>query len=168
VGRPGGRRKHAERLDIAGGSTANSEAVPLVWMTEPVRYTTPFRTVHAGMPSPGNWLWPGTQPSIRVSWCQVTPVIVGAAGWAVAADALPPPAVTPSAVRADAARRDWKTRPAQRPAARGRRVNMRERVRAAPRPSYFGGTDMIVAFCACGPRIGPLLHSSKPGRDLAA
>src|SRR5215471_993569 len=90
----------------AGGSTANSPLVPLVCMTEPVRYTTPFRTAHAGIPSPGSWLSPDTQPLIRVSWCQVTPVIVGPAGWVVAADALPPPAAAPSAVRAAAANRD--------------------------------------------------------------
>jgi hypothetical protein len=109
------------------------------------------------MPSPGNWLWPGTQPLIRVSWCQFTPVIVGPAGWAVAADALPPPAVTPSAARPAAATRDWKARPVRRLAARGLRVNMRKRVRAAARPSFFEGTDMIVAFYASGPRIGPFL-----------
>src|SRR5215472_16764973 len=114
----------------AGGSTANTGMVPLVWMTEPVRYTTPFRTVHAGMSSPGNWLWPDTQPLIRVSWCQVTPVIVGRAGGAVAADALPAQAETPSAARADAATRDWKARPVQRLPARARPVNMRKRVRA--------------------------------------
>jgi hypothetical protein len=91
----------------AGGSTANSELVPLVWTTEPSRYTTPFRTAHAGMPSPRDWLGPDTQPLIRVSWCQVTPVIGGPASWVVAADALPPPAVTPSAVTAAAASRDW-------------------------------------------------------------
>src|SRR5215469_14222535 len=119
----------------ADGSTANSELVPLVWITEPVRYTTPFRTVHAGMPSPGNWLWPDTQPLIRVSWCQVTPVIVVRAGWVVAADALPPPAVTPSAARADAAIRDWKARPVQRLPARVRPANMRKRARALARPS---------------------------------
>src|SRR5262245_19704011 len=80
----------------AAGSTANSLFVPLVWATEPVRYTTPFRTAHAGTPSPGNWLWPDTQPLIGVSWCQVTPLPGCPAGWAVAADALPAPAVTPS------------------------------------------------------------------------
>src|SRR5215469_15729464 len=152
----------------AGGSTANSESEPLAWMTEPVRYTTPFRTVHAGMPSPGNWLWPDTQPLIGVSWCQVTPVILGPAGWAVAADALPAPAVTPSAARAAAANRDWTARPVQRLPARVRPVNMRKRVRAVARPSLFGGADMIMAFCAGGPRIGPTSHSCRPGRGQRA
>src|SRR5215831_21180087 len=96
----------------AGGSTANSELVPLVWTTEPSRYTTPFRTAQAGMPSPRDWLGPDTQPLSRVSWCQAAPVIGGPAGCA-AADALPAPAVTPSAVRAAAASRDWMARPVQ-------------------------------------------------------
>jgi hypothetical protein len=35
-------------------------------------------------------------------------------------------------------------------------VNMLKRLRAVTRPSFSGGTDMIVAFCACGPQFGPL------------
>jgi len=34
---------------------------------------------------------------------------------------------------------------------------MRKRERAVARPSFSGDTDMIVAFYAGGPRIGPLL-----------
>jgi len=34
---------------------------------------------------------------------------------------------------------------------------MRKRVRAVARPSFFDGTDMIVAFYASGPLIGSLL-----------
>src|SRR5262252_1128647 len=141
----------------AGGSTANSPLVPLVCMTEPVRYTTPFRTAHAGIPSPGSWLSPDTQPLIRVSWCQVTPVIVGPGAGAVAADALPLPAVTPSAAMAAAATSEPNARPVQRRPARLRRVNMRKRARAVARPPLAGGTNMILAFCAGGPRDGPLL-----------
>ena len=75
----------------------------------------------------------------------------------MAADALPPPAVTPSAARPAAATRDWKGRPARRLPARGRRVNVRKRIRAAARPSVFDGADMIMAFYAGGPPIGPFL-----------